>query len=88
MSDNDFYSDSSPEAQDKKWNGEMTSVFAEVNRLREALEEKNKEIVKLQRETHKLKVCNKIITKFINFSNQNCCTAPVRSRCSSKSRKK
>jgi predicted RNase H-like nuclease (RuvC/YqgF family) len=64
MSDNGEY-DSSPEMQDKKWNQEMTGVFAEINRLREALEEKDKEIVKLQRETHKLKVCclNDVIIK-------------------------
>jgi len=61
----DLNSDSSPTASSPEGLGgdskldsklDMRSVFAELNRLRETLEEKDKEINRLQRETHKLKV--------------------------------
>lgn len=50
MSDN---TDSSPE---ERPTGCGESVFGELNRMREALIEKEKEINRLQREVHKLKV--------------------------------
>jgi hypothetical protein len=46
------------------YNPEMTGVFAELNRLRETLEEKDKEVLKLQREIHKLKVRKKKLCNF------------------------
>lgn len=63
MSDN---TDSSPEER-PSGNGE--SLFTELNRMREALNEKEKEVNRLQREVHKLKVCYPYHA--INFGIQN-----------------
>jgi hypothetical protein len=62
VSMSDLNSDSSPEEGasfmkgKEAWNHDMRGVFAELNRLRESLVEKDKEINRLHRETHKLKV--------------------------------
>lgn len=60
MSDN---TDSSPE---ERPNPVGETLLAELNRMREALLEKEKEVSKLQREVHKLKVKRNIFTYFLH----------------------